>query len=597
MTPHAYEMHPGLIGIISAESDLRLEPSVRISSVRSSTALLPVGTEASDHLIKGMAGVSLSLSMSQADPIETQMGVCEAIAQLTRDRLPEVSQLDTLFALDEQAQPLSKLLLTRYVEGDSGRPPFQWAAWHSAMRLSQSLFRGYEYFLHHIRKTTDDHWAGHEPSVLVQLFHHRKVDFLLRFLRYKKRNLEQWRELHEMYRLARERNLLNRSDAMTGTVGASRTVTALEQEYLQILLLEAMNNGQFSPREAVWANRWFARWCSGPGLRFAKVKNICFEPKGFVVDLGGSDGLKRPPGVGGDLLYFDSSPLSGMIDQEIASLRDGAAHPDGAALAVRAGQLALLAKLAILFAPNAVRIERRAERRPVALTAQAIAGFPYIVEEVRKSGQNDGTSPASSAGTENTISPFVGPDCGDAGPASFSPAGPFNAIPETWQVKDRSDSGCRMRGQVDNLNRVIPGSLIAIRDSETAAWTVSVVRWFRRLMADYVEIGVEYLGRNPRFVKMVAGYDRDLATAEVPDSMSRCFAALYLPASGESPTMPIKTLLLPAGKFRTDCDVTLLSSNATYRMRLNEPIQQQFEYVWTSFAVIDKVTRQPTSIE
>ena len=192
----------------------------------SSTALSPVGTDTPDDLIKGMAGVGLSPSMPQADLVETQMGVCEAIAQLTRDRLPEVSQLDTLFALEQQTQALSKLLLTRYVEGDSGRPPFEWAAWHAAMRLSQSFFRGYEYFLQHIRKTTDGNWTEHEPLVLVQLFHHRKVDFLLRFFRYKKRNLEQWRELHEIYRLARERNLMNRSDSIRERVGATRTATS-----------------------------------------------------------------------------------------------------------------------------------------------------------------------------------------------------------------------------------------------------------------------------------------------------------------------------------------------------------------------------------
>jgi hypothetical protein len=255
---------------------------------------------------------------------------------------------------------------------------------------------------------------------------------------------------------------------------------------------------------------------------------------------------------------------------------------------VRAGQLALLNRLAVLFAPNAVDIERRAERRPVALTVQAIVGFPYIVEEVRKSGQNGGTSPVPALGTESTIALLLGSNDSDAGPASFSPAGPFDATPETWQIKDRSDSGCRMRGQVDNLNRVVPGSLIAIRDNETAPWTVSVVRWFRRLMVDYVEIGVEYLGRKPRFVKMVPDYDRDPAIATAPGSGSRCFAALYLPPSREYPTMPIKTLLLSTGEFRTDCDVALLSSDATYRIRLNEPIQQQFEYAWSSFTVIDK---------
>jgi hypothetical protein len=409
-----------------------------------------------------------------------------------------------------------------------------------------------------------------------------------------------------MYRLAREQESLNQPDATRKTDGKRRTMGRLEQQYLQILLLEAMNGGQFSPREGLWAHRWFARWSSGPALQLAQVDGrVHFEPKGFVVDMGGSDGLKRAPSVGENLLYFDSSPLSAMIAQEIASLRDGATLAHQATPAVRAGQLALLNKLSILFAPNPVKIDRRAERKSVALTVQAIAGFPSIFEELWKNGQkqNGGISSAAAPGNQNTIPAFGEPTFsplfatnGDASPGSCSITGPFDA-PQIWQVKDRSDSGCRMRAQIDNLNLVIPGSLIAVRDSETSPWTVSVVRWFRRLMVDHVEIGVEYLGRKPRVVKMVANYDCDLATAEAPDMASRCFAALYLPPSEQHPTMPIKTLLFPAREFRTGCDVTLLSSNATYTMRLNEPIQQQFEYVWTSFAVIDKAAPPPSRVQ
>ena len=539
-----------------------------------SAALSPVGTEDPDHLIKGM-GAGLFPFMPRADPIEMQNAVCEAIARLIRDGQPEIIQLEALFALERQAQPVSHLLLAQYVEGDGQIGSFEWKAWHSALRLSQSLFQANEYFLHHIRKGADDNWTAHEPLLQVQLFVHRKVEFLLRFLRYKKRSPELWRQLHEMYRLARERDLLNRPDAIGETAGKRRTMRKLEQQYLQILLLEAMNGGQFSPREALWAHRWFARWTSGPGLRLAQVSvGVHFEPKGFVVDLGSPDGLKRALVAGRELLYFDSSPLSAMIDQEIASLRDGPTLPDQATPAVRAGQLALLNKLSILFAPDPVNIERRAERKPVALAVQAIAGFPNIVEELWKNGQkqNDGISSAAPPENENTISSFGRPNFsplfatnGDAGPISLSIAGPFDAIPQIWQVRDRSDSGCRMRAQIDNLNLVIPGSLIAVRDSDTAPWIVSVVRWFRRLMVDYVEIGVEYLGREPRVVKMIANYDCDLATAEAPDRASKCFAALYLPPSEEHPTMPIKTLLFPAREFRTGCDVTLLSSNATYR--------------------------------
>jgi hypothetical protein len=573
-----------------------------MSSVRMSAASSPVGTEGPDRLIEGK-GNGPFRSIPRADPIEMQGAVCEAIARLIGDGQPEIMQLEALFALERQAQPVSQLLLAHYVDGDGQIGSFEWKAWRSALRLSQSLFQANEYFLHHIQKTTDDAWTEHEPLVQVQLFDHRKVEFLLRFLRYKKRSPELWRQLHEMYRLARERYLLNRPDAV-GETGKRRTMRKLEQQYLQILLLEAMNGGQFSPREALWAHRWFARWSSGPGLQLAQVNGRAhFEPKGFVVDLGSSDGLKRVLLAGGKLLYFDSSPLSAMIDQEIASLRDEATLPHQATHAVRAGQLALLNKLSILFAPNPVNIERRAERKPVVLAVQAIAGFPNIVEELWKNGQkqNDGISPVAATGNERSISSFGVPAFsplfatnGDAGPISLSISNPFDAIPQIWQVKDRSDSGCRMRAQIANLNLVIPGSLIAVRDNETAPWIVSVVRWFRRLMVDYVEIGVEYLGREPRVVKMIAS---DSAIAEAPDQPSRCFAALYLPPSEEHPTMPIKTLLFPACEFTTGCDVTLLSSSATYRMRLNEPIQQQFEYVWTSFAVIDKVESPPSRIQ
>jgi hypothetical protein len=574
-------------------------------SVDLSAALSTVGTEGSDNLIKGI-GERLFPSVPQGNPIETQNAVCGAITRLIRDGQPEIMQLEALFALERQAQPVSELLLTQYVEGDGQVRSFEWNAWHSALRLSRSLFQAYEYFLYHIRKTADDKWTKYEPLVLVQLFDHRNVEFLLRFLRYKKRSSQLWRQLHEMYRLARERESLNQPDATRKTDGKRRTMGRLEQQYLQILLLEAMNGGQFSPREGLWAHRWFARWSSGPGLQLAQVDGrVHFEPKGFVVDMGGSDGLKRAPSVWENLLYFDSSPLSAMIAQEIASLRDGATLAHQATPAVRAGQLALLNKLSILFAPNPVKIDRRAERKSVALTVQAIAGFPSIFEELWKNGQkqNGGISSAAAPGTQNTIPAFGEPTFsplfatnGDASPGSCSITGPFDA-PQIWQVKDRSDSGCRMRAQIDNLNLVIPGSLIAVRDSETSPWTVSVVRWFRRLMVDHVEIGVEYLGRKPRFVKMVANYDCDLATAEAPDMTSRCFAALYLPPSEQHPTMPIKTLLFPAREFRTGCDVTLLSSNATYTMRLNEPIQQQFEYVWTSFVVIDKVAPPPSRIQ
>jgi hypothetical protein len=381
------------------------------------------------------------------------------------------------------------------------------------------------------------------------------------------------------------------------TDAARQAANELEQHYLQALLLDVMNTGQFSPREALWASRWFARWCSEPGMRLTRLRDgDAPDARGFVLDLDGAEGLQRPGAAGRKLLHFDSSPLRALIDAEVATLTREATLSHRTAPAERAGQQALLNRLASLFAPVHVEVTRRAERTPVAFTVQATAGFAFIVEELRKSGQARGSSNAGSASYGEAATSAVGSSTysplfaagGQEGQAIFSIADQLNAIPQIWQVKDRSDTGCRMRGQIDNMNRVIPGSLIALRDSEGASWTVSVVRWFRRLMVDHVEIGVEYLGRKPRFIKLVADGDPDAELEFGQDPAPRCFAALYMPPSTQFPTLPIKTILLPACEFRRGGEFTLLSSSATYRMRLNEAIQQQFEYVLTSFSIIGK---------
>ncbi len=200
-----------------------------------------------------------------------------ATTLLVQARPPELAQLDELFALERQGQSVSKLLLSRYIEGDGGLRVFDWRAWQAAIRLCHAFYQAHEHFLRYIRSAKDDNWTKHEPMVLVQLFHHRKVEFLLRFLRYKKRNSGQWRELHAMFLLAHEADLASRPEAHGGSDTVNRVAGKLEQQYLQILLLEAMNGGQFSPREAFWAHRWFARWCNGSGLQLTRIDGCVHE--------------------------------------------------------------------------------------------------------------------------------------------------------------------------------------------------------------------------------------------------------------------------------------------------------------------------------
>jgi hypothetical protein len=251
-----------------------------------------------------------------------------------------------------------------------------------------------------------------------------------------------------------------------------------------------------------------------------------------------------------------------------------------------------------MFAPRPVLIKRRGAREPVAQAVQVIVGLPSIARVLREGALAEAQAIASSSTQVegDTIMPFHGntrmpldTPTGTTLSSAFSTADDQSALRQAWQVKDRSDSGCRMRGQIRDLNLWIPGSLVALREHEQAPWTLSVVRRFKRLMVDRVEIGVEHIGRRPRFVKIVSDARVDPTSDDLPESSRRSFAAIYLPASEQSPAMPIKTLLLPAREFKAGSTVKLLSSRATYVLRLNAPIQQHLGFVWTSFAIIDKV--------
>jgi hypothetical protein len=541
-------------------------------------------------------------SLPRQDPIAAQKLLCEAVSRLVSNGEPDDRQLSALLSFDRHAHQISKRLLVRYIEGDARLRSLDRRVFISTQRLSRSFAQAYERFLEHVENSADKSWRESTGTILVRLFRHREVELLLRLFRYKKRNSEQWRQLHQTYQFAQVHGLVNGCMPRSLPEDKSAPEQTLDQQFIEILLVGAMNTGQFSPRELLWASNWIARWRSLLTLQSADANGGAHgERNGFVVDLRSAEGLKRSyVAETGDFLHhfllLDTAPLMGAIDEEVAALNDAPTAPNSSVSTERDGRRALLFKLRMLFAPDPVHIKRRGDRKPVAFSVQAISGLSHIVRVLREEAQRKTEQMAASAAQieEITISPASGHTrvltsvLGAAGLDPFSIPTTFGAKPQTWQVKERSDSGCRMRGQTANLNGLLPGSLIAFREGENAQWTVAVVRRLRRLMVDHVEIGVEHIGRKPRFVKVVTDCHPDPDVNDVANNTQRCFGALYLPASEKHPTMPIKTLLVPASVFNAGGAITLLSSTAIYTLHLNKPLEQQSDFVWTSFAVIDK---------
>ncbi|MFO1305062.1 MAG: hypothetical protein U1F54_15105 [Burkholderiales bacterium] len=530
------------------------------------------------------------LLASNEDPIAAQVAAQNAVSRLRQVDVLDLRQLEVLLSLDRLSRRASGQLLARYVEGNAQVPAYQRRDWSAALRLSQCFSGAYQRFWQHIRSGTGDELLAHAHLVLFQLLHHRQVEFLLRLMRYKKRIAAHWAEINEIYRFALTHALVAR-EAVSREWGREPRTTTLEQKYINILLLDALNNGQLSPREALWADGWLADWSRSLRLSSKDDGAPCTAANGFFVDLDSAEGLKRTiPSTAVNVLCLDTSQLQALIARGAASMTKAAANSGPTDFAARAGQVALLKRLELMVAPVPVRVSRRGERRPVAMTVQGIAGFASIAQVLREEQavKLSGASMQEAQEEGITISPlgaerdFVPVGAG-AGIDPRSAQRPV--VPRIWQVKDSSESGCRIRGQIDDLNQLIPGTLIATRETAGAPWEISVVRRFRRLMADYVELGVELVGRKPRFVKLVVEGAPAGNQGALNDANNVCIIAFYLPSSEARPTMPIKTLLLPARHFTAGSIVTLLSANANYTLRLGQPIRQQFEFVCVPFTV------------
>ena len=189
------------------------------------------------------------------------------LERLLPDRAPELHQLGAVLTLDRYALPIGRRLTVRYVEGDAGMRVLDRRALSAALRLCHAFVEAYAHLWRHIEQAGEDAWRVHAATVLVQLFRHRQQEFLLRLFRYKKRNSEQWRQLNEGYRYALACGVAReRAGEAAGhdPAGGGRT---LEREFIAILLLDALNTGQFSPRDLLRANALIGRWSDGLELR------------------------------------------------------------------------------------------------------------------------------------------------------------------------------------------------------------------------------------------------------------------------------------------------------------------------------------------
>jgi hypothetical protein len=317
-----------------------------------------------------------------------------------------------------------------------------------------------------------------------------------------------------------------------------------------------------------------------------------------VVDLNGDAGLARSTRDSpGTCLGLDMTTVLASIKDDIASLRDVPGGPGQGSRFRGARQFNLLSKASVLCAPERPVFARRGERKPAALTVEVAVGLTQILRRLRNPPESGAAAPPRSmAPTEGATISALGGFTETSQEAAFggentvmqSLTGAADAAHPPLTMVDHSDSGCRLHGATRAGSPIVPGALIAFRDAPASPWTVAIVRRVKkRLAGKRIEIGVEYVGKDPRRIIVVVP-DSDASPVRSPGSEQPRFAALFLPESAKHPVLPIKTLIMPAPGHAPGDRLSVRSRAAVYTIELKEPLEEQAEFIWWPFDIRDR---------
>jgi len=486
------------------------------------------------------------------------------------------AQVEALLRIDARLEPVIAEITRQYIANDPKSSTVESRLWHGVFDLVKAFIGAYQAALKAgYPRAENRRWRAVLPWVLVRLAHHRGLDGKFRLFRYSHWIPAQWRDVHELYEFARMRGW-QREQLVFGGGAFRRPGITLEQEYLQTRLLMRLDSGNFTPDQVEWVARQLADWT--PSVSLTPPPG---EGAGFVVDLSGSQGLKRRerPGAGGRLLYADLTPVYTRVVERMRWLpeQDEATPIEPGDLPPREQRL-LLMRLASLYGPEAIAQAPRAERFRTEAQVRVVTGLPALTRAIAEIERMPAEARAAGLGTSfDEVTQIVNPV---ANPESVA-----RRIKGTqWTMSDRSDTGCRLSAPAREAPTRL-GELIAIQEADR--WSLGVVRRMQRQQVDEITVGVEIIAR-----RMVRVLLRSWATPnEGPRrEADRPFFGLYLPAHADNRQSAQRSLIGPDDKFVTGGMVELDTGNARYLVRFNQTLERQAGWAWALFSAVRKLS-------
>ena len=443
------------------------------------------------------------LKLLPSDPVQAKEAAFALLSEQNSQRWPFTPErTEALFHFDRGMHPYLLKVETDYLAAQVGGE-LEEVLWRSCSELGRALIVTYERaFTDNIERLGSRAALQTVTIIVLRIIHY--LAWQARLCAYKRIDWipGRWQQLHRLYRKARAFNVQLHGVPDLSDPARERK-TSIESEYLSLLLMWRLNSGTLSRTEIAQAYYWlkdrprtivFAT-TPRPGARLG-------------VDPLQPEGLKPISSLSaGERFLFDSTvlaePLNATVGRLEERLRTG--PPEAEQRRLRQ-QIELVRYLSAHWVVNG--FAERAERTVVDRRVEGHSGWPAIAMKLRA---------LEHAGSDATVPPA--PVAGAAARAS-SPAFPAgtsgvrrsweDTIARTtergggqWIVRDQSESGSRVVSPLQKGIALKVGDVVAMHDAQ-GHWEIALVRRWKLAGDDRVEMGLLWLARNARPLKLFA---------------------------------------------------------------------------------------------
>lgn len=503
----------------------------------------------------------------------------------------ELGSAQALLHVDAALSPDRRKLYRQHTEGAATSGPLHDRIWRANITLVGALIGAYEAALRSaLSPALYASWKALAPGLLVRLFHHYGTDAKLRIGRHDQWIPARWRSLHEHYARASDLGIERLAVTEGSTHGRKHTI---EHEYLFTLALHLLDTGSFTAPQIEWAAGQVR-----VGSRKLHLTKSATNDDDFTVDLASDEGLVR--GSAGrsapSLRFLDTTPMIGIFDTLLAERRTALDADSAQGVAARE-QVGILEKLRVALATGNLGELRRDPREECSIPARVRVGLAPIYR-LRK-GQDVTDDDEAVGANIIAIQPRRGvPYPRTAGPV-VDTLGATLAIGDhtLWQVKDRSVSGLRIVTEGALAPGLALGSLIAVRQSDTAQWRLGIIRRLKKVSSSQTELGMSLIAERFKAIRLrpKRSPNQDTGIAiEGPETalLGPAIESLYLPPpSRHHKPVLAKSVIIAASDYAAGRELILTTERSRYTVALRSIIEQRGEWCWATLSIVDKEPR------